>query len=169
MSYYECVFIVRQDVSSGQVDQLVEDYTKIIEDNGGQVASKELWGLRTLAYRIKKNRKGHYVLFNIDAPATAVHEMERNMRISEDVLRYLTIKTEKLETGPSPIMQSRNRDDRGPRRGPPRSGDGPPRSGDGPPSDRPKPAESKPAAPKPAETKASEAPAATPSEEGAAV
>ena len=162
MSYYECVFIVRQDVSSGQVDQLVEDYTKIIEDNGGQVASKELWGLRTLAYRIKKNRKGHYVLFNIDAPAAAVHEMERNMRISEDVLRYLTIKTEKLETGPSPIMQSRNRDDRGPRRGPPRGGDGPP-------SDRPKPAESKPAESKPEEPKASEAPAATPRAEGAAV
>ncbi|MEM7171231.1 MAG: 30S ribosomal protein S6 [Pseudomonadota bacterium] len=117
MAYYECVFIARQDVTAAQVDGLTDDFTKIIEDNGGSVASKEYWGLRTLAHRIKKNRKGHYVLLNLDAPSDAIQEVERNMRISDDVVRYMTIRTEVLPTGPSVMMQNRGgRDDRGGRR-----------------------------------------------------
>ena len=131
MAFYECVFIARQDISSAQVEGLTEEYSKIIEDNGGKVTKNEYWGLRTMAYRIKKNRKGHYVLLNIDAPSPAVLEMERNMRISDDVLRYLSLRVNELEDGPSIIMQQRNgRDDRGGRgdRGD-RRGHGRPRGG----------------------------------------
>ena len=126
MPYYESVLIARQDISSQQVDSLTESLTAIIGENGGQVTKTEYWGLRNLAYRINKNRKGHYVLLNLDAPAGAVQEFERNMRINEDVLRYLTIKVEELEEGPSIQMQSRQareerhrgrRDDRGGARG----------------------------------------------------
>ena len=114
MAFYECVLIARQDVSSAQVESLVADYTKILEDNGGSVAGSEYWGLRTLAYRIKKNRKGHYVLLRLDAPAPALHELERNLRLSDDVIRYLTVRVDALEEGPSIVMQQRNsRDDRG--------------------------------------------------------
>ncbi|HIP79191.1 MAG TPA: 30S ribosomal protein S6, partial [Kiloniellaceae bacterium] len=114
MAFYECVLIARQDVSSSQVESLVADYTKILEDNGGRVAGSEYWGLRTLAYRIKKNRKGHYVLLNIEAPAPALHELERNVRLSDDVIRYLTVKVDELTEGPSIVMQQRHsRDDRG--------------------------------------------------------
>jgi len=117
MPLYECVFIARQDISSTQVDGLAENFSQIIADNGGKVTKTEGWGLRTLAYRIKKNRKGHYVLFNLDAPAGAVQEMERNMRLNEDVLRYLTVRMDELEEGPSVIMQNRGRSDRGDRGG----------------------------------------------------
>ena len=120
MAFYECVFIARQDITAAQVENLVEAYTNILQENGGQVASKEYWGLRTLAYKIKKNRKGHYTLLNIDAPAAAVHEMERNMRISEDVIRYLSVKVDQLETEPSAMMQQRGGRD-GSRRTPHRS------------------------------------------------
>src|SRR5687767_11251561 len=89
-AFYENVFIARQDVSNTQVDALIEQFNGLVEANGGKVTKKEYWGLKSLSYRIKKNRKGHYVLLNIDAPAAAVHELERNMRISEDVIRYLT-------------------------------------------------------------------------------
>ena len=141
MAFYECVLIARQDVSASQVESLVADFTKILEDNGGRVAGSEHWGLRTLTYRIKKNRKGHYVMLRIDAPAAALHEMERNMRLSDDVIRYLTVRTEELEEGPSIVLQQRNsRDDRGPRgdrRGGGRfGGDGP--RGDGPRGDGPR-------------------------------
>jgi small subunit ribosomal protein S6 len=140
MAFYECVLIARQDVSASQVESLIADYTKILEDNGGRVAGSEYWGLRTLAYRIKKNRKGHYQMLRIDAPAPAVHELERNMRLSDDVIRYMTVRVEELEEGPSIVMQQRNtRDDRGPRgdrRGGGRfGGDGP--RGDGPRGPRP--------------------------------
>ena len=140
MAFYECVLIARQDVSASQVESLIADFTKILEDNGGRVASSEYWGLRTLTYRIKKNRKGHYQMLRIEAPAAALHEMERNMRLSDDVIRYLTVRTEELEEGPSIVMQQRNsRDDRGPRgdrRGGGRfGGDGP--RGDGPRAPRP--------------------------------
>jgi small subunit ribosomal protein S6 len=90
MALYESVFIVRQDVTAAQVDTLADDFAKIIQDGGGAVERREYWGLRNLQYRIKKNRKGHYVLFNMDAPSASVVEMERNMRLNEDVLRYLT-------------------------------------------------------------------------------
>ncbi|HYD32840.1 MAG TPA: 30S ribosomal protein S6, partial [Azospirillaceae bacterium] len=125
MSLYECVFIARQDISAAQAEQLTETFSGIIRDNGGQVTKTEYWGLKTLAYKIKKNRKGHYVLLNLDAPHAAVAEMERNMGINEDILRVLTIRVDALEAGPSAMMQSRgerDRDrperggDRGPRR-----------------------------------------------------
>ncbi len=118
MALYECVFIARQDISATQVEGLVGQFSGIIEVGGGKVASSEMWGLRSLAYRIKKNRKGHYVLLNLDAPSPAVQEMERIMRLNEDVIRYLTVRVEELEEGPSIVMQSRHsRDDRGGRGG----------------------------------------------------
>lgn len=116
MSFYETVFIARQDISSAQVETLADGFAQLIQDNGGTVAKREYWGLRNLSYRMKKNRKGHYVLFNLDAPAPAVSEMERTMRINEDILRYLTIRVEALEEGPSAMMQARTRgDERGDR------------------------------------------------------
>jgi small subunit ribosomal protein S6 len=113
MPFYECVFIVRQDVAASQVDALADTLGNIIAENGGKVTKKESWGLRNLAFRIKKNRKGHYVLFNLDAPPAAVQEMERNMRINEDVLRLLTVRVPELEEGPSAMLQSRQREGRG--------------------------------------------------------
>jgi small subunit ribosomal protein S6 len=116
MSLYECVFIARQDIAVTQVETLAEELANVITTRGGQVTKREHWGLRNIAYRIKKNRKGHYVLFNIDAPAAAVQEFERQMSINEDVLRYLTVRVEELEEGPSAVMQSRNQRDDRPRR-----------------------------------------------------
>jgi len=115
MAFYENVFIARQEISAAQVDALADQFNTILSENGGAVKKKEYWGLRSLAFRIKKNRKGHYVLLNIDAPPAAVHELERQMRINEDILRFLTIRVDELEEGPSAMMQSRGRDDR-PRR-----------------------------------------------------
>ena len=120
MPFYENVFIARQDISAAQADTLAETFSNVIAEHGGKVTKKENWGLRNIAYRIKKNRKGHYVLLNIDAPPAAVQEMERQMRINEDVLRYLTVRVDALEEGPSAMLVSRSRDDRddrGPRRG----------------------------------------------------
>ncbi|BBE71154.1 30S ribosomal protein S6 [Oharaeibacter diazotrophicus] len=118
MALYEHVFLARQDVSTQQVETLVEQYKAVIEGNGGSVKKVENWGLRALAYRVKKNRKAHYVLFNLDAPSAAVAEMERQMSINEDVLRYMTIRVDALEEGPSAMLQKRDRDDRdGPREG----------------------------------------------------
>jgi small subunit ribosomal protein S6 len=110
MPFYENVLIVRQDVSSAQVEALADTFTNILVEQGGKVTKRELWGLRNLSFRIKKNRKGHYVLFNIDAPPAAVKEMERNMGINEDVLRFLTVRVEELEEGPSAMLQTRQRD-----------------------------------------------------------
>lgn len=112
MAYYETVFIARQDISAIQVEELTETFTKVISDSDGEIVKKENWGLRTLAYKIKKNRKGHYVMINIDAPSAAIHEMERQMRLNEDILRHLTIKIDAFEEGPSVMMNSRTRDDR---------------------------------------------------------
>ncbi len=118
MSFYECVFIARQDVSTTQVDGLTETFENIIKDQGGSVPKKESWGLRTLAYRIKKKRKGYYVLMNIDGPANAIHEMERQMGLNEDVIRFLTTRVEELEEGPSAVLRAKERgDDRGRRGG----------------------------------------------------
>ncbi|HYM33125.1 MAG TPA: 30S ribosomal protein S6 [Candidatus Cybelea sp.] len=122
MPFYENVFIARQDISSQQAEALATQFADIVKTNGGTVTKTEHWGLRSLTYRIKKNRKGHYVLFNIDAPPAAINELERNMRINEDVLRYLTVRVEELEAGPSAMLQSRARDDR-PRRDGGRFGD----------------------------------------------
>lgn len=116
MAFYENVFIARQDVSNTQVETLIEQFEALVGANGGSVTKKEYWGLKSLSYRIKKNRKGHYVLMNIDAPAAAIHELERNMRINEDVIRYLTVRVETLEEAASAMMQSRSdRGDRGER------------------------------------------------------
>jgi small subunit ribosomal protein S6 len=112
MPFYENVFIARQDVSAAQVEVLAESFAGIVAQAGGKVTKREYWGLRNLAYRVKKNRKGHYMLFNLDAPPAAVNELERNMRINEDVLRYLTVRVEALEEGPSAVMQNRDRGDR---------------------------------------------------------
>ncbi len=118
MPFYESVFIARQDVSTSQVDGLTDNFEKIIKDLGGSVTKKESWGLRTMAYRVKKNRKGHYVLMNIDAPAEAIKEMERQMHINEDVIRHLTTRVDELEEGPSAVLRAKERgDDRGRRPG----------------------------------------------------
>src|SRR5262245_23815282 len=97
MSFYENVFIARQDISSAQAEAMADTFANLITEQGGKVTKKEHWGLRNIAYRIKKNRKGHYVLLNIEAPPAAILEMERQMRINEDVLRYLTVRVEALE------------------------------------------------------------------------
>jgi small subunit ribosomal protein S6 len=122
MALYETVFIARQDISSAQAETLAQTFSQMIVDNGGSIAKTEHWGLKTLAFRMNKNRKGHYVLLNIDAPSAAVLEMERNMRINEDVLRYMSIRVDEHEEGPSAMMQSRGSDrgergDRGDRGG----------------------------------------------------
>lgn len=112
MPFYEHIIISRPDISPQQVDTMVEDVQKLIEDKGGKVSKVEYWGLRNLAYRVNKNRKGHYSLLNIDAPAAALHELERLQRINEDVMRYLTVRVEALEEGPSPILARRERDEK---------------------------------------------------------
>lgn len=112
MAYYEHVLIARQDISPQQVDALVEDITRTITEQGGTVGKSEYWGLRNLAYRVRKNRKGHYCLLNIDAPAAAVHELERRQRINEDVLRFITIRVDALDEEPSPVLARRERDDK---------------------------------------------------------
>jgi small subunit ribosomal protein S6 len=116
MALYEHVFLARQDVSAQQVETMTETYKAVIESKGGAVTKVEYWGVKTLAYRIKKNRKAHYALFNLDAPAAAVAEMERQMAINEDVLRFMTVRVEQLEEEPSAMLQRRDRDDR-PERG----------------------------------------------------
>ena len=105
MALYEHVFLARQDLAQAQVDALAENATKIITDNGGKVAKTENWGLRSLAYRIAKNRKAHYVALDLDAPAPAIAELERQSNINEDVIRFLTIRVDEHEAGPSAMMR----------------------------------------------------------------
>ncbi len=107
MPFYEHVFIARQDISSTQVDGLIETFTGLIEKDGGKVVESEYWGLKNLAYRVKKNRKGHYVMLNIDSPSAAINELERNERLHEDVLRYLTLRVDEFEEGPSVMARGR--------------------------------------------------------------
>jgi len=124
MALYEHVFIARQDLSNAQAEGLVEHFGQIIADNGGSVTGTEYWGLRTLAYKINKNRKGHYGFMRTDAPPAAVKEMERLMGLHDDIMRVLTIKVDAHEDGPSAVIQAKNsRDDRGPRGGGFRGGD----------------------------------------------
>lgn len=117
MPLYEHVFLARQDASSQQVEELTSQMTGIVEQLGGKVTKTENWGVRSLTYRINKNRKAHFILLNIDAPSAAVAEVERQERISEDVIRYLSIRVDELEEGPSAMMRKadrdRERDDRG--------------------------------------------------------
>lgn len=112
MAYYEHVLIARQDISPQQVDALLEDITRTVQEHGGKVEKSEYWGLRNLAYRVRKNRKGHYCLLNLDAPAEAVHELERKQRINEDVLRFITVRVEELDAEPSPVLARRDRDEK---------------------------------------------------------
>lgn len=123
MPYYENVFIARQDISSTQVDAIADAMAEIVTNDGGKVARREYWGLKSLAYRMKKNKKGHFVLMNLDAPIDTVREMERQMGLHEDILRFLTLRTDDLPEEASVMTASRNerggrygRDrDRGPR------------------------------------------------------
>lgn len=105
MAFYENVFIARQDIAPTQVDELRDTMTKIITDGKGQVTKHEYWGLRNLAYPMQKNKKGHYVLLNIEADGNVIAELERRMRLNEDVVRYLTVKVEQLDPAPSAIIQ----------------------------------------------------------------
>lgn len=108
MKLYENVFIVRQDATQAQVEALAQDYTKIIRSFGGEVHKTEFCGLRTLAYKIKKNKKGHYVLMNISSDHKGILEMERIMKLNENLLRYMTLSVEAHDPNPSPLMQQRN-------------------------------------------------------------
>jgi len=111
MALYEHIFLARQDVSAQQVEELTNALTEVLVAGGGKVTKNEYWGLKSLSYRIRKNRKAHYSLLNIDAPSAAVAEMERQMRINEDILRFMTVRVDELEEGPSAMMQKRDRDD----------------------------------------------------------
>jgi small subunit ribosomal protein S6 len=117
MPLYEHVFLARQDASAQQVEELTTQITGVIESLGGKVAKTENWGVRSLTYRMNKNRKAHFVLLNIDGPAAIVSEIERQERINEDIIRYLTVRVDELEEGPSAMMRKaerdRDRDDRG--------------------------------------------------------
>ncbi len=115
MALYEHVFLARQDVSNTQVEALTKEYSDIIEQGGGKVTKSEYWGVKSLAYKIKKNRKAHFSLLNIDAPPAALAEMERRMGISTEIIRFLTVKVEQHETEPSAMMRKSDRDERGDR------------------------------------------------------
>ena len=112
MALYEHVFLARQDLAQAQVDALAETATKIVEDMDGKVTKVETWGLRSLAYKIAKNRKAHYVMLEIDGPANLVAELERQTAINEDVIRYMTVRVDEHEQGPSVMMRKGDRDRR---------------------------------------------------------
>jgi small subunit ribosomal protein S6 len=115
MPLYEHVFLARQDLAQAQVDTLAENATKILEDNGGKVVKTETWGLKSLAYKIAKNRKAHYVMLDVDAPPPAIAELERQTNINEDVIRFMTIRVDEHENGPSAMMRPRAQRSRGDR------------------------------------------------------
>lgn len=121
MAFYEHVLIARPDISPAQVETLMEELSEFLGKQGAKVEKTEYWGLRNLAYPINKQRKGHYSLFNIDGPADAIHELERAHRISDDIMRYMTIRVDELDETPSPVLSRKDRGDRpdrdrGPRR-----------------------------------------------------
>jgi small subunit ribosomal protein S6 len=127
MALYEHVYLARQDASAAQVEALTEQFKNVITAGGGKIGKVEYWGVKSLAYRIRKNRKAHITLLNIEAPAAAITEMERQMGINEDVLRFMTVKVEAHEDGPSAMMRKRedsDRDERGGDRGDRRGGPG---------------------------------------------
>jgi small subunit ribosomal protein S6 len=115
MPLYEHVYLARQDLSSQQVEELTTQLSGVISEMGGKITKTEYWGLKSLTYRMRKNRKAHMTLLNVDAPPAALTEIERQERLNEDVLRYLTIRVEELEEGPSAMMRKSDRDDRGDR------------------------------------------------------
>ena len=107
MPLYESIYIIRQEVSSNDVDKLTDNFINLLKDNGGEVVKQEYWGLRTLAYEIRNNRKGHYVMLGVQASHSAIMELERKMRLSEDVIRFLTIAVEEISSDVSPVLKSR--------------------------------------------------------------
>ena len=111
MAFYEHVVITRPDISPAQVDSFVEELSGFLKEKGATIGKTEYWGLRNLSYQINKQRKGHYSLLNIDSPAAAVHELERQHRLSDDIMRYMTIKVEEFDENPSPMMSRKNRRD----------------------------------------------------------
>ena len=111
MSLYESTFITRQDMSRADITKLADQFTSIIEQGGGKVVKNEYWGLKNFAYLVGKNRKGHYTMLGIEAPAAAVKEMERQIRINEDIIRSLTVRVDELPEGPSVMMQTRRGDE----------------------------------------------------------
>lgn len=161
MPLYEHTFLARQDVTQAQVEALMKEFQGVVEEGQGKITKQEYWGLKNLAFKIKKNRKAHYAFFNIEAPPAAVTEMERRMGLHTDVIRFMTVRVEELETEPSVQMRKQDRDERGDRGdrgfgggrgGPPRGDRGgfgggreggstfrsrPPRDGDGPRGPRP--------------------------------
>ncbi|MDX2201182.1 MAG: 30S ribosomal protein S6 [Hyphomicrobiaceae bacterium] len=112
MPLYEHVFLARQDISQAQVEALTKEFSQVIEEGGGKIAKSEYWGVKTIAFKIKKNRKAHYSLLNIDAPPAAIAEMERRMGISTDIIRFITVRVDEHETEPSIQMRKSDRDDR---------------------------------------------------------
>jgi len=116
MAIYESVFIIRQDLTSSQVDEAVKAFKSIIEEQKGKILKEENWGLRSLSYRIKKNKKGHYILLESSAGPEAIKEFERRLSLSENVLRHMTIRREEPSSGPSAILKDKDRDDRFERR-----------------------------------------------------
>lgn len=131
MPLYEHTFLARQDISTQQVEELTTQFSDLIKEHGGSVGRVEQWGLKSLQYRINKNRKAHFTLMNVEAPGEAIHEMERQMRIHEDILRYMTIRVDEHEEGPSAMLRRSDRDDR-----PRRDGDRPDRGDRAPRGDR---------------------------------
>ena len=113
MPLYEHVYLARQDLSAQQIEDLTAQLSGVIGQMGGRVTKTEYWGIKSLNYRIRKNRRAHMTLLNVDAPATALNEIERQERLNEDVLRYLTLRVEEHEEGPSAMMRKADRDDRG--------------------------------------------------------
>ena len=112
MPLYEHIVLARQDVSAQQVEELTAQFKGVIEEMGGKVAKLEQWGVKTLAYRLRKNRKAHFTLFNVEGPAAALNEVERQERLNEDVLRYITVRVAEHEEGPSAMLRKSDRDDR---------------------------------------------------------
>lgn len=115
MPLYEHTFLARQDITQAQVEALMKEFQGVIEEGQGKITKQEYWGLKNLAFKIKKNRKAHYAFFNVDAPPAAVTEMERRMGLNTDVIRFMTVRVEELETEPSVQMRKQDRDDRGDR------------------------------------------------------
>ena len=112
MALYEATFIARRDISAQDVTKLTDQFSSIVTSNGGKVVKSEYWGLRNMAYKVKKNKKGHYVMLGLDAPSAAVKELERNLHLNEDVIRNLTIRVEEIEAGPSAPLKENERSDR---------------------------------------------------------
>ncbi|WP_341757819.1 MULTISPECIES: 30S ribosomal protein S6 [unclassified Candidatus Tisiphia] len=110
MAFYESVFIIRQDISSADVDKITDDFTKIVKDSNGEVIKTEYWGLRSLAYKIGNNKKGHYVFMGLKTAFSVINELERKMKLSENIIRFVNINVDSISAEPSPILRSKSSD-----------------------------------------------------------